>query len=67
MTLLQQHVLEVLNCLEQEMSKPCVVDHTGIVTNHMRAAWGARDTINELFARAAMPEPITVERTADAS
>lgn len=49
MTLLQQHILEVLNCLEQEIAKPCVVDHTGIVTNHMRAAWGARDAINQLF------------------
>lgn len=57
MTLLQQHILEVLSCLEQEIAKPCVVDCTGIVTNHMRAAWGARDTINELF----MPRPVDAD------
>jgi hypothetical protein len=65
---LQRQVLVVLNMLEQELAKACVPDVAGIVTNHMHAAWHARDAINDIFDEAefgpySVPEPITVEPT----
>lgn len=40
----------ILDTLDREMAKPCDVDSGGFVTNHMRAAWRARDLILELLA-----------------
>lgn len=45
-------VIDALNAMERELVKPCVADEIG-VTNHMRAAWGARDAINAILD----PEP----------
>lgn len=55
MTELQFAVLKAIGDLEVEIAKKDAVDHTGIVTNHMRAAWTARDRINAIFAGADSP------------
>jgi len=46
-------VRSVLNDLDQANAKDCAQDPAGmVITNHMRAAWMARDLILELIAEA---------------
>jgi hypothetical protein len=57
MTELHAKIIVILNALEQQIAKRDVVDETGIITNHLRAAWEARDAIKALFA----DKPITID------
>ena len=42
----------ILNAMEQEIAKDVKTDMLGIVTNHMVAAWEARDAILEAIVKA---------------
>jgi hypothetical protein len=61
---LQLYIMVIHNKLEEALCKPAALDETGLIGNHLRAAWGARDLINDLFAAALGSKDLAAVRAA---